>query len=147
MSRYFHSLILSLSLIFSAHGSSADSSSDWISYADNDLRAAHVLMGVKNPLIGVALYHIEQAVEKALKAYLIASKVTFGLTHDLKPLLASCAKIDSSFEQFTSDVKLISPYATKSRYPNKSYTPPSVDEVEELIQKAESIVNFVHEGI
>lgn len=146
MSRYFYSFLLSLSLIFSAQGSSTISAA-WIEYADNDIRAAHVVMDVKNPLIGIALYHIEQAVEKALKAYLIAHEVAFALTHDLKPLLASCSKLDSGFTQFESEVKVISPYATKSRYPNKSYTPPSPDEVEELIEKAESIVNYVYEGI
>lgn len=119
----------------------------WLAYADNDLRAAHVVIEVKNPLIGIALYHVEQAVEKALKAYLIACDVSFALTHDLKPLLSSCSAIDSDFEQFSNDAKEISPYATKSRYPNKSYTPPSKDEVEELIARAHTIVEFVHARI
>lgn len=146
MFRYFSSFILSLSLIFSAHGKPADSI-PWMAYADNDLRAAQVLIEVKEPLIGVSLYHIEQAFEKALKAYLIAHDVSFALTHDLKPLLKSCSTMDTQFDQFALDAKEISPYATKSRYPNKSYTPPTKNEVEQLIKRAQLLVTFVNKRI
>lgn len=146
MFRYLSSFILSLSLIFSAHGKPADSI-PWSAYADNDLRAAQVLIEVKEPLIGVSLYHIEQAFEKALKAYLIAHDVSFALTHDLKPLLKSCSTVDTQFDQFALDAKEISPYATKSRYPNKSYTPPTKNEVEQLIERTQAILEFVHEKI
>ena len=146
MFRYFSSFILSLSLIFSAQGKPSDSI-PWMAYADNDLRAAQVLIDVKEPLIGLSLYHIEQAVEKALKAYLIAHDVSFALTHDLKPLLKSCSSLDTQFDQFAPDAKEISPYATKSRYPNKSYTPPSKVDVEELIKRAAIMVAFVNKQI
>lgn len=146
MSRYFYSILFSLSLIFCAHGKHADNTA-WIEYADNDLRAAQVLIDVKDPLIGVSLYHIEQAVEKALKAYLIAHDVSFALTHDLKPLLKSCTTLDTNFDQFAADAKEISPYATKSRYPNKSYSAPTKAAVEQLIKKAGTIVEFVHARI
>jgi HEPN domain-containing protein len=146
MFRYFSSLILSLSLIFSAQGKPADSI-PWMAYADNDLRAAQVLIEVKEPLIGVSLYHIEQAFEKSLKAYLIAHDVSFALTHDLKPLLKSCSTVDTQFDQFALDAKEISPYATKSRYPNKSYSPPTKNEVEQLIERTQAILEFVHEKI
>ena len=146
MFRYFSSFILSLSLIFSARGKPADSI-PWMAYADNDLRAAQVLIDVKEPLIGLSLYHIEQAVEKALKAYLIAHDISFALTHDLKPLLKSCSTVDTQFDQFASDAKEISPYATKSRYPNKSYTPPSKVDVEQLIKRAAIMIAFVNKQI
>lgn len=146
MSRYFYSFLLSLSLLFSAHASTNNSQS-WIEYADNDLCAAQVLIDHKKPLIGVALYHIEQAVEKALKAFLIFNNTSFALTHDLKPLLTSCSKIDSGFDQFAIDAKEISPYATKSRYPNKSYTPLTKVAVEKFIQRAQTIIDYVHERI
>ncbi|GMU19206.1 MAG: hypothetical protein AMXMBFR12_03980 [Candidatus Babeliales bacterium] len=146
MSRYFYSFILSLSFLFSAQASTNDCYS-WIEYADNDLRAAQVVIDIQNPLIGVSLYHIEQALEKTLKAYLIAHDVSFALTHDLKPLLKSCITLDTNFDQFTADAKEISPYATKSRYPNKSYIPPTKEAVEKFIQRAQTIVYFVHKRL
>lgn len=146
MYRYFYSLILSISLIFSAQSKPADGVA-WMAYADNDLRAAQVVIDVPNPLIGVALYHIEQAVEKALKAYLIAHDIKFALTHDLAPLLKSCCNDDRNFDQFAPDAKQISPYATKSRYPNKSYTPPTKNAVEGLIERAAIILAFVNQRI
>lgn len=144
MSRYFNSLILSLLFIFSCPAATQDCTA-WMEYGDNDLRAAQILIDDPNPLIGVALYHIEQSVEKALKAYLLAHNIAFALTHDLAPLLKSCCAQDTDFGQFASDVKEISPYATKSRYPNKSYTPPTKAAVSALIQRAEALVDFVHE--
>ncbi|CAN5194193.1 hypothetical protein BH09DEP1_BH09DEP1_5160 [soil metagenome] len=108
------------------------------------MRAAQVLIDVKDPLIGVALYHIEQAVEKALKAYLICHDISFELTHSLGPLIKSCCDDDQNFVKFTADAKEINPYATKSRYPNKSYTPPTKTAVENLIQRASQIVAYVH---
>lgn len=146
MSRYFNSLILSLLFIFSSPAATQDCIA-WMEYGDNDLRAAQILIDDPNPLIGVALYHIEQSVEKALKAYLIAQNISFALTHDLGPLLKSCCNIDEDFSQFTADAKEISPYATKSRYPNKSYTSPTIKAVEQMIKQARQILEFVRERI
>lgn len=141
MNRYFNSLILSALFCVSSLFSATNNSASWLSYAHKDLSAAIILKNEHN--IGCALYHIEQAVEKALKAYLINSGTSFALTHDLVPLLNSCCKNDACFEQFTADIKEINPYSTKSRYPNKSYIEPSIDVVNTLITKANTILTFI----
>ena len=81
----------------------------WFTFAQNDLRAAQILCAIDTPLLGVALYHIEQAAEKALKAYLVFTGLKFALVHDLPPLLSTCASNDEDFNQFAADMKEISP--------------------------------------
>ncbi len=145
MNRYFNSLLLSTVFCISSLFSTTNNSACWLAYANKDLRAAITLKNDQN--IGCALYHIEQAVEKALKAYLINTGTSFALTHDLVPLLNSCCKNDSCFEEFAADIKEINPYSTKSRYPNKSYVEPSESQVTALIRKATAVLSLIDSKI
>lgn len=145
MKRYISSFLFSFLVFVSGIDAKPSDSKDWFAYAENDLKAASVLVDAN--IIGYALYHIEQASEKALKAYLIATNTSFALTHDLVPLLCSCTKTEPEFEQFTPDIREINPYSTKSRYPNKSYTEPQISTVKLLIAKATALLHFVHDRI
>ena len=140
-------LSLSLSLLTPAIQAEPVTPATWLEYAYNDLRAAQILTTIENPLLGVALYHIEQAAEKGLKAYLIFSEQKFALIHDLPPLLTICQHKDSSFEQFAPDMKEISPYATKSRYPNARFVMPEKSKVVALLNKAQEFLAFVQARI
>ncbi len=145
MNRFLYTPVLSLILLFATIGAKPSDSKDWFSYAETDLKAAAMLADAH--IIGYALYHIEQATEKALKAYLVATNTTFALTHDLVPLLSSCARNDADFGQFSTDIREINPYSTKSRYPNKSYVEPSISQVKELIARAASLLRCIAEKI
>lgn len=145
MNRYFNTLLLSVVFCVSSLFSVTNNSASWLAYANKDLRAAITLKNDQN--VDCALYHIEQAVEKALKAYLINTGTSFALTHDLVPLLNSCCKHDACFQDFCADIKEINPYSTKSRYPNKSYVEPSIQEVDGLINKANTLVIFISNKI
>ncbi len=140
------SLLLSLLFFIQTSFGAADHK-QWLTYAHTDLQAAQIVTQSCPPLVGIALYHIEQAVEKALKAYLIAHHVSFALTHDLKPLLNSCYKEDAAFADFSDDIAIINPYATKSRYPNASYVAPSVEKVAALIARAETLLTYISQQL
>ncbi|MBU0967469.1 MAG: HEPN domain-containing protein [Proteobacteria bacterium] len=72
----------------------------WLQKADHDLRsAARLMSGDGEALLDTAVYHCQQAAEKALKAYLTAHGVIFPKIHLLMPLLALCTDIDNSFTQ------------------------------------------------
>lgn len=43
---------------------------DWLIRARQDLKAAHVLAAGPEPLLDTAIYHCQQAAEKAVKAWL-----------------------------------------------------------------------------
>ena len=63
---------------------------EWLAYAGADLRAAMLLAGNPDVPGRIACFHAHQAVEKALKAALVASTTPFRKTHDVVCSLASC---------------------------------------------------------
>jgi HEPN domain-containing protein len=58
----------------------------WLEKAAMDLRSAEADLGVTPPIVGDALFHCQQAIEKALKAFLTWHDEPFRKTHDLGEL-------------------------------------------------------------
>ena len=58
----------------------------WLRVAEADRRAATVCMDSGPPLLEVAAFHCQQAVEKLLKGFLVHASVDFTKTHDLERL-------------------------------------------------------------
>ena len=56
-----------------------DETRQWLAKAHSDLRAAEVAIGAD--LAEVAVYHCQQAAEKALKAFLVFRQEPFRKTH------------------------------------------------------------------
>jgi HEPN domain-containing protein len=59
---------------------------EWLGVADRDQRAARICLTADPPLLDVAAYHCQQAMEKLLKGFLVRSNTDFGRTHDLTDL-------------------------------------------------------------
>ena len=89
---------------------------EWVRFALDDLRVAELALADDPPLTGASLFHAQQAVEKALKAFLIASDRPYPLTHDLDRLLSLCAAIDKSLATL-SGIEELTDFAATSRYP------------------------------
>jgi len=87
----------------------------WKRRSDQDLKSAEILMCDDN-LRETILFHLQQAIEKALKAYLIWKGVSFPHTHDLEVLLHLSQKQDIDFEQLDS-VTAMTDFAVAGRYP------------------------------
>ena len=51
-------------------GDQPDPAKDWLAKAENDLASAKVLGSAPSPLLDTAIYHCQQAGEKALKSVL-----------------------------------------------------------------------------
>ena len=66
----------------------------WLDRARRDLRAAKLL--IAGDANAEALFHCQQAVEKALKAFLTFHQKPFRKTHDLGDLSMACLAIDDS---------------------------------------------------
>jgi HEPN domain-containing protein len=67
---------------------------EWLRIAARDIRLAELALADEPALAGEALYHAQQAAEKALKGFLVHSQVPYPLTHDVRKLLQLCAGID-----------------------------------------------------
>ena|SRR3989442_1790130 len=119
---------------------------DWIERAVEDLSAAGLLLRSTPPHLGVAVYHAQQAAEKALKAFLVVHNVSFRLTHNLEELLPQCEAVDAALGQFRPAARVLTPYATRFRYPGGPLHP-SPTEAEQAVQLADGIVRFVRQRL
>ncbi len=70
----------------------------WLGRAWADLDSAAILLGAARPHPDTALFHCQQAVEKAWKAFLFWHDVPFRKTHDLRELEEACSVLDSSLQ-------------------------------------------------
>jgi HEPN domain-containing protein len=59
----------------------------WLSKAGGDLRAAEILSAPENDQGAAAVYHCQQAAEKAVKALLVYRETPFPKTHDIERLV------------------------------------------------------------
>jgi HEPN domain-containing protein len=89
----------------------------WLEKATMDLRSADADLGVIPPIVGDALFHCQQAIEKALKALLTWHDEPFRKTHDLGELGSQCVALDASLEALLRRAAPLTEYAWKYRYP------------------------------
>lgn len=112
----------------------------WLDRARRDLRAAKLL--IAGDANAEALFHCQQAVEKALKAFLTFHERTFRKTHDLGDLSSECLAIDDSLQPAISQAEGLTQYAWRFRYPGEPYEPEAI-EAQDGLQKAEAAVGEV----
>lgn len=114
----------------------------WMIKARHDLGSARRLMAGEEPYLDTAVYHCQQAAEKALKAYLTLQDAPFQKVHDLAVLIEQCISIDRDFEQLIGISDTLTPYATAFRYPGDILEPDRAD-AEEALKLAERVVDFI----
>ena len=95
----------------------------WVAKALNDLLSAdNNLAAVEVPFDAVC-FHCQQAVEKMLKAYLVANEHPAPRTHDLMVLLEEVLPIMPSADVLRDPLALLMPYAVEIRYPDEWFEP------------------------
>ena len=114
----------------------------WLAKAQDDLLSSQILFDNSHPKqVYIISYHCQQCAEKSLKLYLVFKDCDFPFTHDLEELCELCVGFDSSFGELMDDCVVLTPYATKVRYPDEI----EIDEqdAKSALQKAERILTFV----
>lgn len=120
----------------------------WLQRAHDDIGLArNGLSNIDYPYIAGAIYLAQQAVEKALKAYLYHKDQIPPRTHDLVSLLEKCQRFDQSFGILIYDCDMLNPHSTISRYPDSNVAMPFLDTAQFLVNKAATIVEFVDQKI
>ena len=104
----------------------------WLVKADDDLRGAEIDLAASPPLPGDALFHCQQAVEKALKGFLTLHDRPFRKTHDLDELATECEQLDHSLVRVLDRARDLTPFAWRFRYPGDDEPPPAAEIVEAL---------------
>jgi len=107
-----------------------DLAKQWLNKADNDLLNADNNLCSQNIPFDTVCFHCQQAAEKMLKAYLVANKKPYPLTHDLLLILEEILLLDSGAEELRDALALLTPYAVEIRYPDDLYMPSCEDATE-----------------
>ena len=112
----------------------------WLEHVRADLRAAGLLL--REGLLAEALFHCQQAGEKALKTLLTWHRQRFPKTHDLSELGPMCSAIDGSFTGIATEAETLTKYAVRFRYPGSPYEPDTA-ETQEALQLATRVFEEV----
>ena len=113
----------------------------WLAKAANDLKVVRLCLKEQDPL-DIAVYHTQQAAEKALKAFLVFHTKQIRKTHDLLFLTDQCIVIDFSFVQIQAYACALNAYATYARYPDDFFTI-DYEEAKAAYKKALAIIDFI----
>jgi len=114
----------------------------WLSRAGQDVRAAEVDLGVDPPLLADAAFHCQQAVEKALKAFLTHHDHAFRQTHDIGELAIACLEHQPSLEALLRESAPLTEYAWRFPYPGEVFEPDR-REVEDALDVVNRVVEEV----
>ena len=91
----------------------------WIDKAKEDLQLVENELEFKEPLYNIISFHIQQFVEKYLKAFLVSKNILPERTHNIDLLLYKCKNIDNDFEEFfESSLVDLTECAVSFRYPD-----------------------------
>jgi HEPN domain-containing protein len=99
----------------------------WLGKAQRDLASAQRLANDPDPYLDTAIYHCQQAAEKAIKGWLVFHDQRFEKTHDLRLLVTMAVPIDPRFSNWFDAAERLTPYATAFRYPDELLSPDTVE--------------------
>jgi len=119
---------------------------EWLPVAADDLRLADAALGLEPPITGLALYHAQQAAEKALKAYLIFRGHTFPFTHNLTELARPLVDLDTLLLAVAQPGLDLSDFATLYRYPGEPELP-TVEQARPWVGAARAIRAAVEDRV
>jgi HEPN domain-containing protein len=117
----------------------------WIEKVRHDLCTAQLALDQSPPITDVAGFHVQQAVEKTLKAFLVWRGVEFEKIHDLRALGLACARGDPAFAGWIERVAPLSAYAVRFRYPGPAE--PTPEDVRAALDLALELWQFVTERL
>src|SRR3989442_5807525 len=89
----------------------------WMIKAWRDLETARRAANGQPPFYDVAVYHCQQAAEKAVKAFLVHHGRAYERTHDIEVLVDLASDINPRFSSLADHADALTPYATRFRYP------------------------------
>src|SRR5262245_32606022 len=116
----------------------------WMVKAWRDLETARRSATSETPFYDIAVYHCQQAAEKAIKAFLAHHGKPYAKTHDIEVLVDLACEVEPSFSKLADAADALTPYATRFRYPNATFAvEPLPVEYDEAFQYAKSIYDFV----
>ena len=116
----------------------------WLQKAQRDLELSH-LAEERETIAELACFHCQQAVEKALKAFLEFKGVRPPKTHSLAELLDEAERLDARYGELP-DVEWLTQFAVTVRYPDVELRV-TAEHVQKGLAVAEHIFCFVGQSV
>jgi HEPN domain-containing protein len=113
----------------------------WLSKAAEDIAAAHLLLSAE--MASSASFHAQQAMEKILKALLVAARQDVRRTHDLGDLSSEANRFWPTLIPTLFPLAAIGRWYLTSRYPGTDDPPPSLTEIAEALTEIEELMAAV----
>jgi HEPN domain-containing protein len=110
----------------------------WLRKADSDLLNIHNNLSALEVPTDTVCFHAQQAIEKLLKAVLVAHGRNIAKSHDLVKLLMDVVDLVPELLPFEEQLEEISEYGVSVRYPD-DYCDPSFSEAKNAFEIAEKI--------
>jgi len=116
---------------------------NWMTKAQGDLKTGKDELKTRKPVVDAVCFHMQQCVEKYLKAFLVFHNREFRKTHDLTELIEQCSELDPEFSKlFELNADRLTEYAIELRYPG-DMIPPSFHDAKKAVQIAELVKKLV----
>ena len=103
---------------------------------------AQIDLDASPPLIEDALFHCQQACEKAMKGFLTYHDRIFRKTHDLDVLAQACLSIDPGLTAALDPARDLTVFAWEFRYPGDAEAP-SEDEAMQYLASARQVFESI----
>lgn len=113
----------------------------WFDKGKQDLEASQVLIKAGN--FSIAAFHIQQALEKCLKGFLLANGWKLQRTHDLEKLLDDAVGYEGKLNEQRLLCQTATEYYIEERYPFVEVSKFTQAELLAVYQKAEQFVNLL----
>lgn len=118
---------------------------NWLTKALHDLGAARRIAAdavEPDAFLDAAIYHCQQAAEKAVKGFLVFHDQEYEMTHDIRPLVQRAAGVEPGFNAWEETAENLTPYATAYRYPGPVMEPGRL-EFEQALAEADGLYRFI----
>lgn len=114
---------------------------DWYEKARQDLEAAKILLS--SGKLETGSFHIQQALEKFIKGFLLSKGWKLRRVHDLEDLLDEAVKYNSDLEKYRSICQIAAEYYIEERYPFLLKSKLSRGELEQVLSQAQDFIRKI----
>jgi HEPN domain-containing protein len=115
----------------------------WIENAAEDFNLAKLAMTPIIPFSKAAVFHCQQAGEKALKEFLIYNGKTLRKVHDISVLAKSVLEVSPTLNDLLKKADTLSAYAIAYRYPDAAKEELTVDMVNKAITITDQVLSEI----
>lgn len=119
---------------------------EWFNIANKDLNGAKILYE-HDADYGLVLFHLQQAVEKYIKGYLIHKTGMLQGGHSLIKLCKKASEFDRDFRIYIKDCAFLNEYYIETRYPAEEPLIADKEDVEDGMKFTIEIIDFINKKV